>query len=104
MIDIHLTVRLVAVSRGTAEPTRLRDPAELRRLEFRILHAARPHEEVQRDDRRSGEQRLGAGTEGRTALGNQSRMVAISAGDTLFCDLLLSISFIITDMSKKVEG
>ena len=65
MIDIHLTVRLVPVSRGTAEPTRLRDPAELRRLEFRILHAARPHEEVQRDDRRSGEQRLGAGTERR---------------------------------------
>ena len=25
--------------------------------------------------------------EGRTALGNQSRMVALSAGDTLFCDL-----------------
>ena len=65
VIDIHLTVRLVAVSRGTAEPTRLRDPAELRRLEFRILHAACPDEEVQRDDRPTGGQRLGAGTGGR---------------------------------------
>ena len=57
-----LIVLIHSVSRGEAEPTRLRSPAELRQLELRILHAARRREENWCDNRPSGPWRLDAGT------------------------------------------
>ena len=55
-------VLIHSVSRGEAEPTRLRSSAELRQLELRILHAARRHEENRREKRPPGRWRLDAGT------------------------------------------
>ena len=53
---------ILSVSRGEAEPTRLRSPAELRQVELRILHAARRRRKNRLDYGPSGQRRLDAGT------------------------------------------
>ena len=86
-----LIVLIHSVSRGEAEPTRLRSPAELRQLELRILHAARRRQKNRLDYRPSGQRRLDAGTHRR--LGSR---ILFTCGEVLAAGLqVIFVSFLL---------